>query len=222
VQSVLARGARRSHKRYGSALDLFASGSAQIHTKPGRDLNTLSGFDVTRSPSSLAEDLGRFTAASALAEMFMRFARDDTNTSLYDSLVWALESVAAAAPPAVRGAALAGAWRMVGELGFAPALDFCSACHADLPSHADVLFSHPAGGALCVNCARTVPGSRTLPASARDAVRGWLGGESIALDSEPAGRAHQRLLREFLGVHLHDARPMRAFDVWERARWDAA
>jgi hypothetical protein len=29
-------------------------------------------------------------------------------------------------------------------------------------------------------------------------------------------RAHQRLLREFLAHHLHDARPMRAFDMWER------
>ena len=47
VRSVLAKGARRSSRRFGSALDLFAQGSAQLYAKPGRDLDTLSGFDVT-------------------------------------------------------------------------------------------------------------------------------------------------------------------------------
>src|SRR6266446_6483311 len=39
VRSVLAKGARRSSRRFGSALDLFAQGSAQLYAKPGRDLD---------------------------------------------------------------------------------------------------------------------------------------------------------------------------------------
>src|SRR4029453_2282659 len=68
MQSVLARGARRPKSRYGSALDLFASGTAEIYVKPGRELHTLASFDVTRSRGQLATDLERFTAASAIAE----------------------------------------------------------------------------------------------------------------------------------------------------------
>ena len=60
VRSVLAKGARRSSRRFGSAVDLFAQGSAQLYVKPGRDLDTLSTFDVERSRPELAEDLGRF------------------------------------------------------------------------------------------------------------------------------------------------------------------
>ncbi len=221
VQSVLARGARRSQRRYGSSLDLFAFGVAQIHTKPGRDLNTLTGFDVTRSSPGIAEDLGRFTAASALAELHMRFVSEDASPALYEALTGALESVATAEPPLVRAAALGGAWRLVGELGFSPALDVCSSCHAELPADADVLFSHPAGGALCSLCARTVPGSRSLPVAARDAVRAWLAGNPVTLASVGEGRAHQRLLREFLREHLHDGRPLRAYDVWERGWLEA-
>ena len=41
VQSVLARGARTSKKRFGSALGLFAEGQAQIQVNPGRELHTL-------------------------------------------------------------------------------------------------------------------------------------------------------------------------------------
>src|SRR3954468_14620591 len=79
LRSALARGARSSRKRFGSALDLFAQGSAELHVKIGRDLDTLSGFDVTRARPSLAEHLERFAGASAIAEMTLRFARDDAD-----------------------------------------------------------------------------------------------------------------------------------------------
>lgn len=55
VQSVLARGARNSRKRFGSALDLFAEGTAELQLKPGRDLHTLTSFDVTKSRPGLGD-----------------------------------------------------------------------------------------------------------------------------------------------------------------------
>src|SRR6185436_19386190 len=86
VQSVLARGARRSKARYGSALDLFASCTAEIYTKPGRELHTLASFDVQRSRERLAGALERFTAASAIVELAMRFGTGESHAELYDSL----------------------------------------------------------------------------------------------------------------------------------------
>jgi len=59
LQSVLARGARRPKSRYGTALDLFASGTAEIYIKPGRELHTLASFDVNRSRGRLARFCGR-------------------------------------------------------------------------------------------------------------------------------------------------------------------
>ena len=41
-------------------MDLFAQGSAQLHTKPGRDLDTLGALDVTRARPMLAGNMGRF------------------------------------------------------------------------------------------------------------------------------------------------------------------
>jgi DNA repair protein RecO (recombination protein O) len=224
VQSVLAKGARRAQRRYGSALDLFAEGAAQLYTKEGRDLHTMSAFDVTRARPELAMDLGRFTAAAAIAELTLRFApRDDSHPALYDAVVTALDAVGRAEPERVRGVALAGAWRIVAELGFAPTLDRCASCDAEVPPEGAAMFSHPAGGVLCSRCARTVPGSRNLPAAARDTLRAWLAASPPGdPPDDAAGRAHQRLLREFLSEHLTDGRPMRAFDVWERERWDAA
>jgi DNA repair protein RecO (recombination protein O) len=224
VQSALAKGARRAQRKYGSALDLFAEGAAQLYTKEGRELHTMSAFDVTRARPELAEDMGRFTGAAALAELTLRFTqRDDPHPALYDVVVGALDALGGAPPDRTREAALAGAWRIVGELGFAPATDACSSCHAPIPPDAPAMFSHPAGGVLCARCARLVPTSRNLPASARAALRAWLDGAGAAaplLEDAAEGRAHQRLLREFLTEHLTDGRPLRAFDVWERGGWD--
>ena len=219
VQSVLAKGARRSSRRFGSALDLFAEGEAQLHVKPGRDLHTLAGFDIQRQRAGLALDLGRFTAASAIAEMVMRFAREEVNVALYDAATHALDEIAAAPPDESREAALAGAWRIVAELGFAPAVDICAACHDAIPEGATVGFSHPAGGALCARCARLHRASRTLPAAARAALQRWLAGERVRMADDAEARAHQRLLREFLVEHLADGRELRAFAVWEREHW---
>ena len=79
VQSALARGARKSRGRYGTALDLFAEGSAQLYVKPNRELHNLASFEISRSRGELAEDIGRFTAASTIAELALRFAGEADN-----------------------------------------------------------------------------------------------------------------------------------------------
>jgi len=214
VRSAIAKGARRSSRRFGGGLDLFSRGVAHLYTKPGRDLDTLAGFDDLRASIHLASDLGRFTGASAIAELTLRFSREaSVDAALYDAVAGALEEIASAPPDQTRAAVLGGAWRIVAELGFAPTLDDCADCHASLPSGDVVMFSHPAGGALCARCGRLARG-RVLPPNARGAVRTWLSGGVVSLADRAQARAHQRLLREFLAEHLVDGRPLRAFDAW--------
>ena len=219
VLSVLARGARRPKSRYGSALDLFASGAAEIFVKAGRDLHTLASFDVNRSRGQLAADLERFTAASAIAELAMRFGTGEGHAELFDALIATLDAIGDSPASTSVDAALGGAWQLVAEMGFAPSLDQCASCHASVPDDEPASFSHPAGGILCRRCAALVSGSRLLPPDARITLRAWVSGSSARLADDPSRRAHQRLLREFLSVHLADGRPLRAYDVWERNSW---
>src|SRR5437016_3008125 len=97
VRSALAKGARRSSRRFGSAMDLFAQGSAQLYAKPGRDLDTLSAFDVALARPALGADLGRFAGASAIAELTLRFGRDAADPALFDAVTSALDAIAQAA-----------------------------------------------------------------------------------------------------------------------------
>jgi DNA repair protein RecO (recombination protein O) len=222
VQSALARGARKSRARYGSSLDLFAQGTAQLHTKPHRELHTLSGFDLAKSRPGLAQDIGRFTAASAVSELALRFAGEDSGPTLYDTVDEALDLIAQAVPNETVAAGLAACWRIVSALGFTPALESCALCHTEIEADHDIGFSHVAGGALCPRCSGVTPAARKLPASARAAIIGWLSKSNAVAISPAEGRAHQRLVREFLSEHLDDGRPLRAFPVWEEEHWTAA
>ena len=219
VQSVLARGARRPKSRFGTALDLFSQGAAQLYLKDGRELQTLSAFDVTRARPALGGDLERFTAAAVVAELLLRFGTDDANERLFTTLVDALDAITAAAPARAREAGLVGGWRLVAELGFAPSLESCSACHAALPAEHEAAFTHEAGGVLCRACARLYPPGRVLPPDARAAISAWVSGAWADELDDAASRAHQRLLREFLRHHLADGRALRAFEVWEHGGW---
>lgn len=223
VQSVLARGARNSRKRFGSAVDLFAQGTAEIQVRPGRELHSLVSLDVTRARPQFATDVGRFTAGSMLAELALRTSSDEPAPGLFDSVELALDRLAHAAPSDSISAALGGAWNVIATLGFTPALDVCANCHSPLDPAARVAFSHAAGGALCVKCGAQATGSRTIPADARDALRQWTtSSDDVTALSDVQARAHQRLLREFFQEHLGTDRELRAYRVWESGDWSAA
>ncbi len=228
VVSVMAKGARKTQRRFGSAVDLFAGGEASYYTKAGRELQTLAAFDVTRARIALGRDLGRFTTAAVISELVLRFGRDEADPAWYAALVAALDAVEAAPATSIRAAGLAGAWALVGALGFSPSLDACARCGRELDPDASARFSQPLGGALCDACGRLGGATRVLPAPARASLRVWLGadphdlfGDVVAGDLAPMDdgtvRAHQRLLREFLREHLTDGRPLRAFEAWEGA-----
>lgn len=222
IVSAIARGARRPRNKFGAALDLFASGQVQLSTAEGRDLHALNGFEATCSRPELATSLDRFAAAAVFAELLLRFAPEQEDPGLLDVVTDALDALCSAPPGAAGPVALGGAWCLIAELGFAPALEACASCHAALDPAAAVTFHHRAGGALCAACARHAPGARTLPPEARGTLRGWLGRHPAPALDEPTLRAHQRLLREFLEEHLTDGgRPLRALVAWERHEVDA-
>ena len=237
MRSALAKGARKSRRRFGSGLDLFAQGTAHLHTRAGRDLDTLSAYEDVTMRSTLADDLERFTGAETIAEIVLAFGREGADETLFDAVARALDALATRSGFAAREATLAGIWQIVAALGFGPALDDCAECNAPLAAVETALFTHSAGGVLCKRCASMSAGGRRLPAPARAAITGWMQGtdpdDAVVRTPRPrAGaeaplgdsdaRAHQRLLREFLGYHLHDGRTLRAFDMWERAGWSAA
>ncbi len=219
IQSVLARGARNSRKRFGSAVDLFAQGTVEIDMRPNRELQSLSSMEVSQARPQLAMDVGRFTAASMITELALRTSSDEPAPGLFDSVEAALDGLTRAAPESTIDAALAGAWHIIATLGFMPALDQCANCHADIDPEARVPFSNASGGALCPRCGPGQIVARVVPPEARAALRAWTTSEAAPPLSAEEGRAHQRLLREFFLEHLGGGKELKAYRAWEKGGW---
>ena len=124
VRSVLARGARRSQRRFGRGARSLRAGLGASCT-PSRAATSTRSADSTssRARPQLAEHLDRFNGAAAIAELALRFARDDADAGLFDAVALALDEIAAAPGTAARDATLAAAWRILAALGVAPTVD---------------------------------------------------------------------------------------------------
>ena len=120
VQSAIAKGALRPRSRFGAALQLLSEGQAQLLTKDHRELHTLTAFDLTRLHAGLAADLVRYAAASALAEVMLRFAPPDPHPESFDLLLEALGGLETSPAPSVDALGIRLLWHQVGSLGFAP------------------------------------------------------------------------------------------------------
>jgi DNA repair protein RecO (recombination protein O) len=214
LRSAIARGIRKSTKRFGGGLNLFAEGTVHLHAREGRELDALAGFESQRVPAALGEDLGRFAGASALAELTLRVATEaSADVALYDSVREALHALELADPSSVAATTITGGWRIVQALGYAPSLESCVECDEAIPDDASALFSLSAGGVVCADCAGS-RGGRVLPPDARRVITAWLvGGDTQGLTDSDV-RAHQRLFHEFVSEHLIEGRPTPAIDLW--------
>lgn len=208
VQSVIAKGARRSRSRFGGVLEPFTDGTATFYLKPGRDLHTLREFELQRPRQALGRDLVRFGAASLLAEIVLRTSSEQEAPELFHRLRAALTELESAADERVEPLALAHAWALVAALGFAPGLDRCVHCSRPLPA-GDLFFDYGAGGLLCGQCGGGGGGGRVVPAAARTDLRALVAGEPVALDRTTA---HWQLLSRFLAYHLVDPGALRSLD----------
>ncbi len=202
--AALARGARRSRKRFGGALELFGAGEAVLVEKRG-ELWGLESFDARRGFPHLALDVAKVAHAAYACELVRELAPDHApEPRLYALTVEMLGLLdgGEARAELLRAFEL----RVLDEVGLAPVLDRCVGCDGP-PGD---LFDARRGGVTCAACG----GSRPLPAGAREALcaaeRATLA-EAARLrfapgDGEAAREALQALLRE------HLPRPLRSVE----------
>lgn len=213
VRSVIAKGALRPRSRYGGILEPFTDGVATLYLKEGRDLQTLSGFELRRSRQGLGRHLVRFGGASLLGELILRTASEEAHPELFDAFRRGLDALDRAADTELEAAVLAEAWHLIGHLGFAPALDSCLGCGREVEPAEATTFDHAAGGIRCPECAPSSPG-RPLPPHAREALVRLGRRERVPLDRTAA---HWQLLRRFLLHHVIEGRELRSLEFLEAA-----
>ena len=210
LRSAIARGAQRPRSRYGGVLEPFTEGQATLFLKDGRDLHTLSGFDLLRSRQQLGRDLQAFAGASLAAELVLRFGTEEPSPQLFEALTRALDRLGSAPRESVAAEALAAVWLIVSLLGYQPEMEACVRCGRVLEGGEPSRFDVEAGGVACADCR---PAGRSVPASVRDAIARMCSG-SVAPVPPTDLDLHRALLRVFLAAHLFQEHPLRSLDLF--------
>jgi DNA repair protein RecO (recombination protein O) len=205
--SALARGARKSQRRFAGGLGLCAVGAASLRERANAELLTLEGFEVTAGHSALGADVARLAHAAYAAELVGKLcAARQVESAVYDWLVEFLEQLEREGASAERLRVFE--LGLLGGLGFGPAIAACAVCAGAStagrdPGEVSFRWDPDRGGTVCSFCAR---GGRPITAAARAALlrlRGLplaeAGRETLAPD---VNRDCREALAEIINHHI--------------------
>jgi DNA repair protein RecO (recombination protein O) len=149
--SALARGARKSQRRFAGGLGLCAVGEATLRERGSAELLTLESFDATHSYQTLGADVARMAHAAYVAELAGKLcAPRQVETGVYDWLTTFLACLDARGASAERLRVFE--LGLLGRLGFGPVVDGCAVCGRD--TGVEHRWDPDRGGAVCVECGR--------------------------------------------------------------------
>lgn len=214
---ALAKGAKRSRRRFGANLDLFSLINLYLREKVREGLPLVEEADLLAPRLGLREELERFALASYILELASQLvAERQVNEELFELVNSALDFLekTGATPGLARGFEL----KALGLVGMAPELERCLSCQKGLPAKGRIIFSVSKGGPLCINCrgqewaglevaSETIIGLRAL----RDA--SWEDMKRYPL-SPLAAREGKELVAAFLRAQL--GRELKSWSFVER------
>lgn len=153
--SALARGARKSQRRFAGGLDLCAIGEASLRERNGAELLTLESFDLRVSYPSFGTDVARMAHAAYAAELVSKLcAPRQVEIGVYDWLDEFLRQLDQGGASAERLRILE--LGLLGRLGFAPVVDTCAVCNGarivQPVSDTGFRWDPERGGAVCTAC----------------------------------------------------------------------
>jgi DNA repair protein RecO len=138
----LAKGAKRERGRFSGGIDLLTRGQVVALEKPGRELATLTDWDLQETFRHLREGLEANRAGFYLAELVCRMMVDDApHPRSYDALVVALRGLAD--PPSLDRVLLRFQWELLDDAGYRPTLE--------APLEGTLAFSPRAGGVVAAS-----------------------------------------------------------------------
>jgi DNA repair protein RecO (recombination protein O) len=199
--AVMARGARRSQKRFGGALEPYALVEAEVGLGRG-EVGRLAQARVVRAFPGILADLSKMSLAAAGLELVREATpeREPPDARLVPTVVRFFELVEDSAAEEVR---LAFTLRLLALLGLSPNLARCGRCGRPAPEGKAALFDPALGAVVCRACGGgpiKLPGAlRRLLSEA--STRRWdaLGTETW---DEEARRTAGAAVDAFLSSHL--------------------
>ena len=149
--SAIAKGARRSRKRFPGALEILNVLEIRIVDPPRSSLMRLEAATVLQPFEPMVQDLGRYAIGCEFIEILDRFTGDhEANPELFAFALGVMEVVASESPD--RLLALLIRAKTFARLGYRPQLAACVLCGTELRANGNVAFVPREGGAVCRSC----------------------------------------------------------------------
>ena len=190
--SALARGARKSQRRFAGGLGLCAVGVASLRERAGADLLTLESFDATAAHVALGADVARMAHAAYAAELVTKLcAPRQVEGAVYDWLADFLVCLDAEGASAERLRVFEVG--LLGRLGFAPVIDRCAICGR--AADVEYRWDPDRGGAVCPTCGKS---GRPIRAGVRAALARLAATPLAEAGAEPLSPDINRGCREAL------------------------
>jgi len=201
--AALARGARKSGKRFGAALEPVHTIRVTLDDRPGAELLGLREAVVTRPRAHMLGDLDRMNAAGQA----LRWVRAASPARTPEPEVWAelealLERLEDASDPLpARTHLMATGLRLLRHFGYGLVLDACVRCGRPCDGGRAAYMDAGLGGLVCQSCG----GGRStahhlVDSAARSRLAAAANGRDAALVSEDTAVA-ERLVNEALASH---------------------
>jgi DNA repair protein RecO (recombination protein O) len=149
--SGIAKGAKRSRRRFVNVLEPFTHVTLRLRLRPTSDLAFISACELLEAHHTFARDLVKFAHASYLLELTDRMIRGrEAGPETYELVRDALGLLDRGQPES--GILRAFELQLLRLSGYEPVLDRCRRCGAGLAAVAS-MYVHPArGGVLCARC----------------------------------------------------------------------
>ncbi|HEY6077937.1 MAG TPA: DNA repair protein RecO [Polyangiaceae bacterium] len=197
--SALARGARRSSKRFGGALEPMHSLLIELDERPGAELFTLTAAQLERPRAGILRSLPALEAAGKALSWVRRAAPPRTpEEGAYLILEGLLDRLTDAQAAGEAGRALAAAGlALLSTFGWGIDFERCVRCGRQATPRQSASVEPARGGLVCRSCG----GARVrLTGAARERMARAAAGESSALLVEDGPQALD-LVEAALGAH---------------------
>jgi DNA repair protein RecO (recombination protein O) len=158
--TAIAKGARRSVRRFAGTLDLFNHLSVRVDRRRPGHLSRLDQARLVRGFAALRQDPARFALGCYLLEVFDRLAPEGATRAdgerLFRFALAALEWIATRAPTQKLRVLIE--LRALDALGLRPELRHCVRCGREPGEGDETLFHVAEGGPVCGRCSARLEG----------------------------------------------------------------
>ena len=198
--AALARGARRSQKRFSGSLEPMHTLKVTVSEKPGSELHTLKESSIETPRLRLTQSLPSLEAAGRALSWIRKAAPAATQEArAYQALEEFFNELNTLPPnESVQGHLAAFGARLVSAFGWGLELSQCISCDKPCPDERPALISPERGGLICLACGG---GPIRLAPDVRSELKRAAAGQTHLLSEDSIAPA-LRIVERALGAHL--------------------